>query len=315
MNITISVMDVAVWVYMDSSFVLNIFMLCAMWFLGRLCTGGRSGSQNGNHTFVYLRGGWVFQPPQFMHLCCGAIRRALPLEVRTVYPDANENPPAGMCGECHLCHRPNCLVCCRCQAGFRCNFGLCYYMDPTLPADFSGFIFHHSVKFGYCGVCEVCTQAPCLVCGGCRWNSLNPTANPPLMCSNRACIITGLPYGQDVSRHFHPYRGQPPVRVGDVLLLLPPSWILSDLERAVVDVAGYDLVMILPPNVGFDQPVWARSGINPWIHHRLPFVDPRLAQGAAGLPVLPALSDLYVYRENPLDALPSPPPSPPPINV
>ena len=109
MNITISVMDVAVWVYMDSSFVLNIFMLCAMWFLGRLCTGGRSGSQNGNHTFVYLRGGWVFQPPQFRHLCCGAIRRALPLEVRTVYPDANEHP-AGMCGECHLCHRPNCLV-------------------------------------------------------------------------------------------------------------------------------------------------------------------------------------------------------------
>ena len=95
--------------YMDSSLVHNIFMLCAMWFLGRLFTGGRSGSQNDNHTFVYLRGGWVFQPPQFRHLCCGSIRRALPLEVRTVYPDANEHP-AGMCGECHLCHRPNCLV-------------------------------------------------------------------------------------------------------------------------------------------------------------------------------------------------------------
>ena len=133
MNISISICDVGVWVHMDPTFAQNIFMLCAMVMVARLCTG-ESSSQNSNHTFVYLKGGWVFQPPRFMHLCCGAIRRALPLDFRTVYPDPNEHP-AGMCGECHLCHRPNCLVCSRCQDGMRCTFGLCYFMNPMLRAE------------------------------------------------------------------------------------------------------------------------------------------------------------------------------------
>ena len=42
--------------YMDSSLVHNIFMLCTMWLVGRLCTGG-SNSQNGNHTFMGGDGG------------------------------------------------------------------------------------------------------------------------------------------------------------------------------------------------------------------------------------------------------------------
>ena len=313
MNVSIAVFDVGVWVNVTPTFAYNIFMLCAMVLAARFCFGGEDGSsqQARGHSFVYLAGSWRYQPPTFMHLCCGSIRRAIPYEVRTVFPDPNQRP-AGMCGECHLCHRPNCMVCSRCQAGMRCTFGLCYFMDPMLRAEYSGFIFHHSVKFGYCGVCEVCTQSPCLLCGGCRWNLINADAALPLMCSNRACIITGLPYGEDVSRFFHPYRGPLPQRLGDVLLLLPPRRILSDLECVVVDVAGNDIVMPLPPDVGFQQPVWARNGINPWIGHRLPFVDPRLAVEAVGLPMLPAIPDLFVYRDNPLDAYPSPPPSPPP---
>ena len=312
MNVSIAVFDVGVWVYVTPTLAHNILMLCAMVLAVRFCSGGEDGSQQDRgHSFVHLAGGWRYQPPTFIHLCCGSIRRAIPYEVRTVFPDSNQRP-AGMCGECHLCHRPNCMVCSRCQAGMRCTFGLCYFMDPMLRAEYSGFIFHHSVKFGYCGVCEVCTQSPCLVCGGCRWNIINADAPLPLMCSNRACIITGLPYGEDVSRLFHPYRGPLPQRLGNVLLLLPPRRILSDLERVVVDVAGNDIVMPLPGDVGFQQPVWARNGINPWIGHCLPFVDPRLAVEAAGLPVLPAIPDLFVYRDNPLDAYPSPPPSPPP---
>ena len=52
--------------YMDSSLVHNIFMLCAMWLVGRLCTGG-SNSQNGNHTFMGggMVGGWVMRPMDF----------------------------------------------------------------------------------------------------------------------------------------------------------------------------------------------------------------------------------------------------------
>ena len=129
------------------------------------------------------------------------------------------------------------------------------------------------------------------------------------MCSNRACIITGLPYGEDVSRFFHPYRGQPPVGRREILLLLPPSRILSEFEQRVVDVAGNGIAMPLPVDLGFQEPVWAPNGINPWISHRLPFVDPRLQMGAVGQPFLPAVPDLFVYRDNPLAVYPSPPPS------
>ena len=311
MNVSFSVtgFDVGMWVdvHGPTSFVCNIFMLCAMLLIARLLTGGVGGSQN-SHTYVWLSGGWVFRPPTYMHICCGAARRGIPLEVRSLFPDLSQ-PPAGMCGECHLCQRPNCGTCDRCQSGLRCTFGLCYFMDPMRPAEDSGYVFHHSVKFGYCGVCEICTQAPCLVCGGCRWNTLNPNATPPLMCSNRACIITGLPYGEDVSRFFHPYRGHPqPGR--DILLLLPPNRILSELERLVVDVAGNGAWI---PDLGliFWEPAWAPNGINPWISHRLPFVDRRLQMVVVGQPILPAIPDPFMYRDNPLAAYPSPPPSPP----
>ena len=255
MNVSFSssVFDVGMWinVHGPTSFAYNIIMLCAMLLSAHLLTGGVGELQN-CHIFVSLPGGWVFQPPTYVHICCGTARRAIPYEVRTVFPDLNQ-PPAGMCGGCHLCQRPNCMTCDRCRIGLRCSFGLCYFIDPMQLAEHSGYVFNHSVKFGYCGVCEVCTQFPCLVCGGCRWNTLNPDATPPLMCSNRACIITGLPYGEDVSRFFHSYRGQPLLGWREILILLPLSRILSELERVVVDVAG---------NVFFTATITSGSGVS-----------------------------------------------------
>ena len=311
MNVSFSssVFDVGMWVNEQTSFAYNIILLCAMLLAARLLTGGVGELQNRHHSFVFLPGGWVFTPPTQIHICCGSARRAVPYEVRTVFPDWTQ-PPAGMCGQCHLCHRPNCMNCDRCRIGLRCSFGLCYFMDPMQLEEYSGYLFHHTVRFGYCGVCEVCTQFPCFVCGGCRWNTLNPNVTPPLMCSNRACIITGLPYGEDVSRFFHPYRGQPPVGQREILLLLPPSRILSELERAVVDVAGNGFLQLpLPVDLVFREPVWALNGINPWISHRLLSVDPRLQMEAVGQPFLPAVPDPFVYRDNPLASYPSPPPS------
>ena len=317
MNVSFSsdVLEVGMSVNVNAtSIAYNTIMLCAVVVILRLFTsGGNEGDggqpSNGDHSFVYLPGGWVFQPPTYIHLCCGSARRSIPHEVRTVFPDFNQ-PPAGMCGECHLCHRPNCESCDRCRMGLRCSYGLCYFMDPMQLVEHSGFVFHHSVKFGYCGVCEVCTQFPCLLCGGCRFNTSNPHVTPPLMCSNRACVITGLPYGQDVSRFFHPYRGQHHLRGRQaILLLLPPSRLLSEFEHRVVDVAGYGCELPFPADVVFREPGWAPNGINPWITHRLPFVDLRLRMGAVGLPFLPAVPDPFVYRDNPLNTYPSPPPS------
>ena len=61
MNISITVFDVGMsWVNVHPSFAHNIFMLCAMVLVARLCTG-EGGSQGGStHSFVYLAGGWVF---------------------------------------------------------------------------------------------------------------------------------------------------------------------------------------------------------------------------------------------------------------
>ena len=66
MNVSIAVFDVGVWVNVHPTFAHNIFMLCAMLLVARLCTGEGGSQSSGTHSFVFLAGGWVFQPPTFI---------------------------------------------------------------------------------------------------------------------------------------------------------------------------------------------------------------------------------------------------------
>ena len=60
MNVSISVFDVGVWVNVHPTFAHNIFMLCAMLLVARLCTGEGGSQSSSTHSFVFLAGGWVF---------------------------------------------------------------------------------------------------------------------------------------------------------------------------------------------------------------------------------------------------------------